>query len=55
MHWWHCGASICIVGGHFSGTLEGGWMGDNLELFGKVLGFFLVNLFIYKYYSHNHS
>ena len=35
-------SKICIEGGYFSATLEGGRMGDNLELFGQVLGLFLV-------------
>jgi len=33
---------ICVVGGYFSATLEGGRMGDNLDFFGEVLGLFLV-------------
>jgi hypothetical protein len=33
------------VGGYFSDTLEGGWMGDNLEFFCKILDLFLV--FVY--------
>jgi len=31
MHWLDGCSRICIVGGYFSGTLEGGQMGDNLE------------------------
>jgi hypothetical protein len=45
---------MCVVGGYFSHTLEGGQMGDNLEIFGKVLGFlFLLCLFFY-YICHIH-
>jgi len=33
-------ARISIVGGYVSGTVEGGCMGDNLTLFGEVLGLF---------------
>jgi len=36
------------VGGNFSGTLEGGWMGDNLDFFGEVLGLLLV-LCLFQY------
>jgi hypothetical protein len=32
---------IYVAGGYFSATLEGGWMGDNMEFFGEVLGLFL--------------
>ena len=46
---------ICIVGGYFSGTLVGGWMGDNLEFFGEVLGLFLVFCLFYYYISHIHA
>jgi hypothetical protein len=43
------------VGGHFSGTLEGGWMGDCMEFFGEVLGLCLViSLFCY-YIIDNHA
>jgi hypothetical protein len=38
------------VGGYFSGTLEGGLMGDNLEFFGEVLGRFLVFCLLYYYF-----
>ena len=31
MHWLDSCSKICIVGGYFSGTLERGQMGDNLE------------------------
>jgi len=30
------------VSAYFSGTLQGGWMGDNLEFFDDVLGPSLV-------------
>jgi len=33
MHWLDSCSRICVVGGHFSSTLESGWMGDNLEFF----------------------
>jgi len=46
---------ICIVGGYFSGTLEGGWMGDNLEFFGEVLGLFLVICLFYYNIIHIHA
>jgi hypothetical protein len=37
------------VGWAFSGTLDGGQMGDNLEFFGEVLGLFLV-FCLFEYY-----
>jgi len=40
MHWLDSCSRICVVGGYISGTLESGWMGDNLVLFGEVLGLF---------------
>jgi len=43
------------VGGYFSSTLEGGWMGDNLEFFGEVLGLFLVFCLFYYYIIHIHA
>jgi hypothetical protein len=46
---------ICIVGVYFSGTLEGGWMGDNLMVFGEVLGVFWVFGLIYYYIIHIHT
>jgi len=42
MHWLDSCSRICVEGGYFSGTLEGGQMGDNLEFFRKVVGLFLV-------------
>ena len=30
IHWLDGCSRICVVGGYFSRTLEGGWMGDNL-------------------------
>jgi len=42
------------VGGYFSGTLEGRWMGDNLEFFGDVLGLFLVFCLFYYFIGHIH-
>ena len=38
---------IYFVGGYISGTLEVGWMGDNLEFFGEGLGLFLVVCLFY--------
>jgi len=38
------------VGGYFSGTWEGGWMGDNLEFFGCVFGVFFI-LLLHNSYS----
>jgi len=46
---------ICIVGGYFSGTLEGGRMGDNLEFLGEVLGLLLVVCLLYYYMIHIHA
>jgi len=42
----------CVVGEYFSGTLEGGRMGDKLEFFGDVLGLFLVFCLFYYYIGH---
>jgi hypothetical protein len=42
MHWLNGCSTIWIVVGHFSGNLEGAWMGNNLEFFGEVLGLSLV-------------
>jgi len=42
MHWLDGCSRICVVGGNFAGTLEGGQIGDNLEFFGEVLSHFLV-------------
>jgi len=42
MHWLDSCSRLCVVGGYFPGTLEGGRMGDNLEFFGEVWGLFLV-------------
>jgi len=36
----------------FSGSLEGGWKGDNLEFFGEVLGLFLVYSLFHCYIIH---
>ena len=43
------------MGGYFSGTLEGGRMGDNLEFFGEVLGLFLVFCLFYYYIGYIHA
>jgi len=46
---------IRVVGGYFSGTLEGGLMGDNLEIFGEVLGVCLLFYLFYYYIGHIHA
>jgi len=43
---------ICVVSGTFSDTLQGGWMGDNSEFLGQVLGLFLVFCLLYYYIIH---
>jgi hypothetical protein len=51
----HCHDScwrICIAGGYFSDTLEGGRMGDNLQFFRHVLGLFLVIGWFYYFIIH---
>jgi len=55
MHWLDSCLMISVVGGYFSGTLEGGRMGDNLEFFGEVLGPFLVFCLFYYYIIHIHA
>jgi len=55
MHWLDGCLRICVVGGYFSGTLDGGRMGDNLEFFGDVLGIFLVFCLFYYYIIHIHA
>ena len=42
------------MGGNFSGTLEGGWISDNLEVFCEVLGLFLVFCLFDYYITHIH-
>jgi hypothetical protein len=42
MHWLDGCVTIWVLGGYFSGTLVGGWISDNLEFFGEILGCFLV-------------
>jgi len=49
MHWLDSCSRNNVVGGYFSGTLEGGRMGDNLEFFGEVLGLFLL-FCLFDYY-----
>jgi len=44
-----------VVGGYFSGTLELGRMGDNLQFFGQVLCLFLVFYLFYYYIIHIHA
>jgi len=55
MHWLDGCSRVSVLGGYFSGTLEGGWMGDNLEFFGEVLGLFLVFCLFYHYIIHIHA
>ena len=55
MHWLDGCLRICVVGGYFSGTLEGGRMGDNLEFFGEVLSLILVFCLLYYYMIHIHA
>jgi hypothetical protein len=55
MHWLDGCSRIDIVGGYFSGTLEGGWRGDSLEFFGEVLGLFLVVCLCNYYIIHVHA
>jgi len=40
MQWLDRCPRICIVGEYCYGTLNGGWMSDNLEFFGDVFGHF---------------
>jgi len=48
MYWLDGCSRHCVVGGFFSGTLQGGQMCDNLEFFGDILGLFLaLSLFDY--------
>jgi hypothetical protein len=54
MYWLDGCSTICVVGGYFSGTLEDGQIGDNLEFFGEVLGLFLVFCLFYYYIIHIH-
>ena len=42
MHWLDGCSRIGVVGGYFSGTLNWGWKGENLEFFREDLGLFLV-------------
>ena len=49
MNWLDGCSRICVVGGYYSGTLEGGRMGDNLEFFGEVSGLFLLFCLFYYY------
>jgi len=44
-----------MVGGYFSGTLEGGPIGDNFEVFGEVLGPDLVFCLFYYFIGHIHA
>jgi len=49
MYWLVGYSRTSVVGGNFSGTVEGGRMSDNLEFFGEVLGLFLVFWLFYYY------
>jgi hypothetical protein len=44
-----------MVGWYSSGTLKGGWMDNNLEFFGEVLGIFVVFCLFYYYIIHIHA
>ena len=54
MHWLDICSRIWVVGGHFDGTLEGGWMGDNLGYFGEVLRMSSVLCLCSYYIIHIH-
>jgi len=43
------------VGGYFTGTPEGGRIGDNLEFFVEVLGLFVVFCLFYYYIGCIHA
>jgi len=47
MYWLDRCSRSRIIGGYISGTLEGGQMGDDLSLFGEVLGIILVDCLFY--------
>jgi hypothetical protein len=53
--WLDSWSSVCIVSEYSSGTLEGGQIGDNFELFGQVFGVMLVFWLLYYYINHNHA
>jgi len=55
MHWQEGCSTLRFVGGYLSGTLESGWMGDNLEFFGEVLGIFMEFYLFYYYIGHIHE
>jgi len=55
MHWVDSYSRICVAGGNLSDTLKGGQTGDNLDLFGEVLGHFLVFCVFYYYIIHIHA
>jgi len=55
MHWLDGWWRIVIVAVYFSGTLEGGWIGDCLEFAGEVLSLFWVFCVHYDYISHIHA
>jgi len=55
MQWLDGCSRICVAGGYFSGTLEGGQMRDNLDFFGEVFGLFLVFCLFYYYIIHIHA
>jgi len=47
MQWLDGCSRIRVVGGNFSGTLDSGRMGDNLEFFGEDLGLFFLLCLLY--------
>jgi hypothetical protein len=52
MYWLDSCSRQGVVGGYFSGTLEGRPKGDNLEFFGEGLGLFVVFCLFYYYIMH---
>jgi len=52
---WTIAPGLALWVGTFSGTLEGGQMGDNLEFFEEVLGLFWVFCLFYYYIGHIHA
>jgi len=55
MHWLDSCSRIGIVGGYLSGTLESGWIGETLGIFGEVLYLFLVCCILYNNISDIHT
>jgi hypothetical protein len=50
---WMVGQEFALL--YFSGTLKGGWMGENSEFFGEVFGLFLVFCLFHYYINHIHA